>query len=168
MSDLGRWYVVHAQPNREKRAAAHLGFQGFRTFLPLHRKTVRHARQFRVVDAPFFPRYLFVRFCTERDRWRSILGTVGVSRLIMANERPLPVADGLVTELLDRATPGGLLSVPAPLADGQKVRLATGPFAGLVGTLVTLDDKQRVKVLLELMGTEIAVTTARSGLIPAA
>jgi transcriptional antiterminator RfaH len=168
VSDIGKWYVVHTQPFREKRAATHLGFQGFRTFLPLHRKTVRHARQFRVVDAPFFPRYLFVRFSVEHDRWRSIYGTMGVSRLITANDRPLAVADALVAELLDRATPSGVLTVPAPLTNGQKVRLAVGPFAGLTGTLAALDDRQRVRVLLDLMGTEIAVTTARSGLIPAA
>jgi transcriptional antiterminator RfaH len=168
MPESDRWYVVHSQPHREKRAAAHLQFQGFRTFLPLQRKTVRHARQFRVTEAPFFPRYLFVRFSVDHDRWRSIWGTVGVSRLLMEGERPLPVAEKIVCELIDRAEPSGLLALPPSLEPGQKVRLTAGPFAGLVGTLAALDEKQRVRVLLDLMGTEIAVSTPGIGLVPAA
>lgn len=86
----------------------------------------------------------------------------------MEGERPLPVADQIVTELIDRAEPSGLLAAPPSMEPGQKVRLTTGPFAGLVGTLAALDDRQRVKVLLDLMGTEIAVSTPGVGLVPAA
>src|SRR5262245_51476055 len=55
--DGERWYVAYTQPHREARAQAHLVFQGFRTFLPHNRKTVRHARKLRTVSSPLFPRY---------------------------------------------------------------------------------------------------------------
>jgi hypothetical protein len=62
-----RWYVVHTQPHRESRAQTQLAAQGFRTFLPLHRKTVRHARKLKTVSTPFFPRCLFVALDLSRD-----------------------------------------------------------------------------------------------------
>ena len=68
-----RWYAVHTLPFGEVRAAGHLENQAFRTFLPKRRKTVRHARKLTTLEAPFFPRYLFVALDLTRQRWRSVV-----------------------------------------------------------------------------------------------
>lgn len=162
-----RWYVIHTQPNREFRAFAHLGYQGFRSFLPYHHKTVRHARRFRAVRAPLFPRYCFVQFDLGRDRWRSVNGTVGVSRLIMEGEMPKPVQSGIVEELMAVADATGLVSLGSKLRPGESVRLVTGPFAGLVGELLELDDAGRVRVLLDVLSNRITVRASQVGLVPA-
>src|SRR5687768_7850736 len=39
-----RWYAVHTRPHYETIAARQLANQAFDAFLPLHWKTVRHAR----------------------------------------------------------------------------------------------------------------------------
>src|SRR2546425_10203415 len=75
-----RWYAVHTLPQREAYAQGHLRNQRFATFLPKRRKTVRHARKLRAIEAAFFPRYLFVVLDLARDQWRSVNGTYGVSR----------------------------------------------------------------------------------------
>ncbi len=72
-----RWFLAHTQPKSELKAGLHLGAQGFRTYLPQIEKTVRHARQLRTVQAPLFPRYLFVILDLDRDRWLSVRSTVG-------------------------------------------------------------------------------------------
>jgi hypothetical protein len=64
------WFVAQTLHHREKLAALHLGAQGFRSFLPRFRKTVRHARQLREVVVPVFPGYIFLILDPERDRWR--------------------------------------------------------------------------------------------------
>jgi hypothetical protein len=38
------------------------------------------------------------------------------------------------------------------LKEGQRLKVTAGPFADLVGQLEWLDDKGRVRLLLELMG----------------
>ncbi len=163
-----RWFVVCARPHCEKRAYAHLKNQGFSCFVPLHLKTVRHSRQFRSVQAPLFPRYLFVKLDLERDRWRSVLGTQGVSALIMEGERPKPVRPGVVETLLAAADAAGLIGRPPELRIGAAVRLQTGPLAGLVGELLTLDENGRVSVLMSLLGSPTIVRSTRLGLVPAA
>jgi transcription elongation factor/antiterminator RfaH len=162
-----RWYVVHTQPHREARAESHLAGQGFRTFLPRFSKTVRHARQLRTVSAPLFPRYLFVGLDLERDRWRSINGTFGVTSLLMGDELPLAVPLGVVESLAASCRVDGHVALGNELVVGEDVRILSGPFSDLVGRLVRIDGPARVRVLLQLLNGEIAVSIAKSSLIRA-
>lgn len=161
-----RWYAVHTLPHREFGAAQQLEFQGYRTFLPTHQKTVRHARRFRTVRAPFFPRYLFVRLSLTLQRWRPINGTFGVAGLVMAVDKPMPVPHGVVEALEALTDPGGMLSFAPQLQVGQKARVLTGPFADRIGELVHTDDRNRVHILLDVMGVSVRVRTAREALAP--
>jgi transcription elongation factor/antiterminator RfaH len=156
-----RWFAVHSQPKREWRAEAQLVNQGFRVFLPKQLKTVRHARKFRTVLAPFFPRYLFVALDVARDHWRSVNGTFGVSFLVMAGESPQPVPIGVVEAIIAATDGNGRQVFDSHLEMGSSVRLLAGPFADQLGRLSRLDDSGRVHVLLEIMGASIPVQMPR-------
>ena len=120
------------------------------------------------MQAPLFPRYLFVILDLERDRWLSVRSTIGVSRLFTTQDgRPVPVPSGIVESLIGRSD-GKLTRLDADLVAGQQVRILSGPFADFVGTLQRLDEAGRVKVLLEMMGTAVPVILHRSVLSPAA
>ena len=146
-----RWYAVQTRPHREFGAAGQLEMQGYCVFLPHRAKTVRHARRLMTVDAPFFPRYLFVRLDLSRDRWRPINGTFGVAQIVMGRDQPLPAPVGIVEALQARfsleAANGG-----EDLRPGDRVQVTLGPFANLIGELERLDGAARVRVLLEVMG----------------
>jgi transcriptional antiterminator RfaH len=161
-----RWFLVWALPHREETAETHLRRQGFRSFLPRHLKTVRHARRLRTVTAPVFPRYLFVALNLERDRWRSVNGTTGVASLFMAHNRPVPVPEGIVETLIESTDKLGTLQFANALEQGQRVRLVAGPFAQALGVFDRLDDAGRVEVLLEIMGGGIRVKLARTWIEP--
>jgi transcriptional antiterminator RfaH len=53
------------------------------------------------------------------------------------------------------------------LSEGQQVRILAGPFVDLVGELEQLDDCQRVRVLLDIMGGRFPVLVSRQHLVPA-
>lgn len=158
----GRWYVVHTRPSQETRAKTQLSRQGFTTFLPTFTRTIRHSRQFRTSDSPLFPRYLFIRFDVNQDRWRSVNSTLGVSCLITAGEKPLPVPRGAIEEMLSHGRHSPLLE----LKQGSPVRVVTGPFAGIVGKLVRLDAGGRVRVLLSILGGDVPVSVETKDLVP--
>jgi transcription elongation factor/antiterminator RfaH len=162
-----RWFLAHTRPRSELKAEFHLRAQGFTTYVPQFRKTIRHARQLRTTLAPLFPRYLFLILDLERDRWLSVRGTIGVSSLVDCDGRPLPVPIGIVESLIAR-TDGNVTTLDACLVEGQSVRILSGPFVDFVGTLERLDDGGRVRVLLEMMGTAVPVALHRSALSPAA
>jgi transcriptional antiterminator RfaH len=161
-----RWFVVQSRPKQELYAAAQLANQEFRPFVPRLRRTVRHARKTRTVLAALFPRYLFVALDLEHARWRSILGTFGVSTMIMDGERPRPVPPGVVESLAQIADRTGAVSFAHGLTEGQDVRFLDGPFAEQIGRVTRLDDKGRVAVLLEIMGGERVVAAPASSLLP--
>jgi len=163
-----RWFLVRARPKCEQKAEWNLGAQGFRTYLPQIRKTIRHARQLGAVRAPLFPGYLFVVLDLGRDRWLSVRSTIGVAHLFTHKDgQPVPVPGGIVESLIEHSD-GNLARLDADLVKGQQVRILTGPFADFVGTLERLDEAGRVQVLLEMMGTAVPVTIHRSALSPAA
>jgi transcription antitermination factor NusG len=150
-----------------RAARAQLEAQGFRTFLQRYLKTVRHARKLTAVSAPFFPRYLFIVLDLERDRWRSVNGTIGVAGLITGNGCPTPARCGVVECLLASCSDDGHLRMADHHAVGGRVRLLSGPFTDMVGKLARLDSGGRVQVLLQLLDSEFAVTVARTGLMRA-
>jgi transcription antitermination factor NusG len=152
-----RWFAVHTQPAREVGAAGQLGRQGFESFLPMHVKTVRHARRFRTVRAPVFPRYVFVRLDLGRHRWRSVNGTFGVSSLVMAGGLPAPVPRGVVEGLADLCGAGGLMSLEPGLEVGRRARVLAGPLAGLLGELTRVDEGGRVQILLDVLQARLSL-----------
>jgi transcriptional antiterminator RfaH len=163
LGEAERWYVVRTQPRKEAMAEINLHRQGFRTFLPRLTKTVRHARQTRTVRAALFPGYLFTPLDMTRDQWRRINGSFGVLSLIMGGEQPRPVPHGVVEELIALAgAPGSedwdTVDWGRRLTPGGPVRVLTGPFADQLGTLESLDDHGRARVLLEIMGAARMVT----------
>jgi transcription elongation factor/antiterminator RfaH len=162
-----RWFLVHTLSKSEGRAEVHLRAQGFRTYLPKINRTVRHARKFRNVQAPLFPRYMFLILDLSRNCWLSVRGTVGVSTMFTCEGRPIPVPGGVVEGLI-ASYDQTVESLDSRFARGQSVRILSGPFAELIGTLDRLDAGGRTRVLLEIMSTVVPVTIHRQALCPAA
>lgn len=160
-----RWYVVFSQPHREVRAQQQIAAQGFNAFLPIYRKTVRHARKLTSKSAPFFPRYLFVALDINRDQWRCISNTIGVTTLVMDGAIPRPVPQGIVEGLI-QASEAGFVQLGQDLKVGDQVRILAGPFADLLGELVRIDGASRVRVLLKLLGGTVPASFDRRDLMP--
>jgi transcription antitermination factor NusG len=146
-------------------AQTQLEAQGYRTFLPRFRKTIRHARKLSTVNAPFFPGYLFISLDLDRDRWRAVNSTLGVTGLIMGEGRPISVACGIVERLAESCGTDGLLQFEDQLVLGQPVRVLSGPFVDMVGKLVRLDVGARIQVLLQLLGGQVPVLVPRDAVI---
>ena len=163
-----RWYVARVHSNRESTARVNLDRLGFRSFAPRTKRTIRHARKLRNVLAPLFPGYVFLILDLSRDRWRSVNSTFGVASLIMGAEQPLPVPCGLVEALVIATEASGLVRFDSDLEIGQTLRIVSGPFSEALCRLVHLDDKGRVRVLLEFMGAEVTAQLDRECVAPAA
>jgi transcriptional antiterminator RfaH len=154
---MRRWYVVQTRPRDESTALCHLTRQGFEGYLPRFLKCRRHARKMDVTPVPLFPGYLFVALDLAAVRWRSIHGTVGVSRLVCHGDNPAPVPEGIVEDIQGREDPAGwvVLSPSTTLRQGQAVEILNGPLAELRGFFEGLDSKERIVVLLSLLGREV-------------
>jgi transcriptional antiterminator RfaH len=153
-----RWYVVQTHPHAEWRAAVHLKRQGFATYLPRYRKRRRHARRVEIVDAPLFPRYLFVAIDLMAQRWRSIQSTIGISHLVCNGGDPAPLPDAVIAQLQAREEDGFVRLPPRPSFNpGEQIRILDGAFAACLGFYDGMQDGERIAVLLDLLGRKVRI-----------
>jgi len=113
-----------------------------------------------VVRTPLlFPGYLFVfiELQWSRARW-----SPGVVRIVLNGGTPAVVPDGVIAALKARET-GGLIELPRPpkFRPGDRVRLLHGPLAGHVGLYAGMKARERIEVLLSLLGGRQRVTLPR-------
>ncbi|MDE0779557.1 MAG: transcriptional activator RfaH [Alphaproteobacteria bacterium] len=156
---MDHWYVVHTRPNGEQTALANLLRQDFRTYLPQYLRRRRHARKLTHVRRPLFPRYLFVRLDLERERWRAIYSTVGVSHMVGTNEMPMPLPEGVVEEISTRENAEGLVDLEREkkFRPGDRLQILSGALINKIGQFATMDDSDRVVLLLDLLGRQVRV-----------
>jgi len=153
------WYVVHTHAHAEQKAAIHLARQGFDIYLPRYLKRRRHARRVQMIATPLFPRYMFVAIDLMAQRWRSIQSTVGVNHLICHGDDPVPLPNGVVDDLRDRENESGFIHLDQRprFTAGEKVRVVDGVFSACLGLFEGMADKERVAILLDLLGRKVRV-----------
>lgn len=164
-----RWYVVQTQPHAEAKAALHLTRQGFAAYLPRYLKRRRHARRIETVKAPLFPRYLFVAVDMAAQRWRSIQSTMGVARLVCNGDEPAAVTDRVIAALKVREDDSGLirLDLRPRFAPGEQVRIVDGVFTACLGLYDGMTDRDRVAILLDLLGRKVRVVVDEMSVVAA-
>ena len=162
MSMIGAdpWFVVQTQVNAEARAARNLLRQGFEIYLPCYLKRRCHARKIDEVAAPLFPRYIFVRIDMATQRWRSIQSTFGVAGLVLNGAEPAPVPTRVLGSLRAREDESGYvrLAERPKFALGDRVRVIAGAFAENIALFEGLADRDRILVLLEMLGRKVCVS----------
>ena len=154
-----RWYVVQTQPNAERKADAHLIRQGFETYLPRYQKLRRHARKIELVPAALFPRYMFVSIDVAMQRWLAIRSTVGVSQVVCNGNEPAAVPAGVVERLKASEDASGFIPLDTRphFSPGDKIKILDGAFAECLGLIDTVNDRERVAILLDLLGRKVRV-----------
>lgn len=150
------WYVIHTKPRQEQRALLNLEQQGYECYLPM--VTIEKLRKggVRVVEEPLFARYLFIRLDVSLSGrgWGAIRSTLGVSCLVAFGTEPARVDDRLI-EIL-RTQKDILSSQPQRLfAQGERVQIVDGPFAGIEAIYRMNDGESRAMVLINLLNKPV-------------
>jgi transcriptional antiterminator RfaH len=155
---MSYWAAAQLQPQRDGLALHCLRQAGFETYAPRLREP-RTVSGRKVVRAPLlFPGYLFVFI---RLQWHTARWTPGVVRLVMNGVGPAVVPGAIIEDLKARET-GGLIELPRPpkFRPGDRVRVIHGPFAGHIGLYAGMKPRERVEVLLAILGGSQRVTLA--------
>jgi transcriptional antiterminator RfaH len=159
-SDFGsRWYVAQTRPHSEAKASLHLRRQGFAIYLPRYLKQRRHARRIEKIAAPLFPGYLFVSVDMAAQQWLSIDSTIGVARLVRDGERPASVPQVVIDALVTREDANGFVQLDRRprFSPGDRIRVVGGAFGDCYGLYDGMSARERVAVLLDLLGRKVRV-----------
>ena len=154
-----RWYLIQSRPHAEVKASQHLRRQGFETYLPRYLKQRRHARRIEKVPAPLFPSYLFAAVDTASQRWFSIDSTIGVSRLVRNGSHPATVPISILETLKRREDANGFVQLDhrPKFSPGDKICVLAGAFQDCFGLYEGMSGRDRVAILLELLGRKVRV-----------
>lgn len=150
------WYLVYTKPRKEQCALENLVRQGFEAFLPRIRSQVRRRGRYTGCIEPMFPRYLFVRLTAGEQDWAPIRSTVGVSHLVRFGTWPAAVPATLVEGLAEQTGEDGVVRdlTPPPVQPGDAVRIIDGVLAGYEGLVRCRSGRERVEVLLNIIGKQ--------------
>jgi len=150
-----RWYAAYTSANHEKRVSEQLGVRKVDHFLPLY-TSVRRWKDRRVtLEMPLFPGYVFVRMAL-RDRLQ-VLQVPGLARLVGFNGTPAALRTEEI-ETLRTSLGNGMRAEPHPfLTVGRRVRLRSGPLAGMQGILLRRKGSFRVVISIDLIQRAVAV-----------
>lgn len=159
MDLLKKWFILQYKANSHRLAERNLNHQGFESFLPMQEITKYKYNRYVGELRPLFPGYMFVTFDPASGPWRQINCTIGVSKLVSFGDQPSPIPPEFMSDLKLRCDSDGKLLPSKRLVKGDTVQLLTGPFANYIANIETIDAKQRIWLLMELMGrvTRISV-----------
>ena len=152
---MAYWAAAQLQPKRDQLALHCLKLFGFETYAPRLRDQ-RTIRGCKVIKTPLlFPGYVFVCMAL-RDRLQ-VQQVPGVAHLVGFDGTPAALPDEEI-QALRASLESGVRAEPHPYLNvGRRVRLKSGPLAGLQGILLRRRANFRVVISIELIQRSVAV-----------
>jgi transcription antitermination factor NusG len=165
LMETPQWYVLHTLANHEKRVVQHIQQLGIEQFLPLYRSVRRWSDRKKELQLPLFAGYVFVH-TTLGERLR-IVQAPGVVQLVSFQGQPAAIAETEI-ELLRGTLREGVCVEPYPyLKVGRRVRVHSGPLAGMEGFLAGRKGRLRVVLSLDLIQRSMAAEVGADEIEPA-
>ena len=159
-----KWYAAYTSANQEKRVAHELGRRSVECYLPLYGSVRRWKDRSVRLELPLFSGYVFVRVAL-RERLR-VLQIPGVARLVGFEGRPAAVPDEDIEAIRTCLSGDHALLPHCYLQRGQRVRVLSGPLAGLTGVVVRQKNQTRLVISFDLLMRSVAVEIGPSDLNP--
>jgi len=147
------WCVAQSQPLRERLAQEELIEAGFDVYYP----RIQFRQNGRARISGLFPSYLFISI---NDRWWSARWCRGVIRLLGPDGAPpARVHESVIGEIRKREKNGFVVLKPTPskIQLGQRCQIIGGRFDGKIALFQGQSSRERIFVLLEILGQQARV-----------
>ncbi len=143
-----RWYALWTRSHCEQLVHDQLAAKGFELFLPEVDVWSTRAGVRRLISAPMFPGYLFVRHAMDKASYIEVVKARGLVRVLGEQWDRLHAVPDTEIEALQRVLGARVPVLPYPfLQQGQRVRITRGPLADVEGILVQSKPNKGLLVL---------------------
>jgi len=145
--------------------AASLRAEGFEVFCP-HIRYEKARKTGKVwANEALFPNYLFSRF-EYTDRYRWVLSTRGVLKIIGFGGSPALVPEHIISELRLAVCQEETIEIESRVDEGDTVNVIDGPLKGIQAIVSrVMPGRDRVLILMDLLGEEREVEVSSEDLL---
>jgi transcriptional antiterminator RfaH len=162
------WACCQLEPHRERLALHCLQeVAGYEVYLPRIKAKAAQGRHSKASHGsllrPLFPGYAFIVIV---NGWWSARWSPGVTRIVLDGTAPARVPDAVIDEIRARERNGVVILPERGLRRGDHVRITHGPFREFVGLYAGMRSRERVEVLLSLLGGQHRVTLPKDDIEP--
>jgi transcription antitermination factor NusG len=150
-----QWYAVYTCSRHEKCVAEQMERRAIECLLPTYRSVRRWKDRRKELALPLFPGYVFVNLSLQ-DRIK-VLEIPGVVQFVSFSGRPAAMPESEMESLRNSLAHNAEM-IPHPyLRTGSRVRVRSGPLAGLEGILARRKDSYRLVLSIDLIMRSVAV-----------
>lgn len=165
-ADGRAWYVVHCYAGYENKVRHSIeqrietmGMADaiFDVVVPTVEEIEIKDGKRKTVERRVFPGYILVQMVHTEESWYMVRNTPGVTGFVGMGNEPTPLREEEVAKILNQMEE----SAPKVKFDfrvGEKVRIRSGPFSDMFGSVSTIDaDRAKVRLLVSFFGRETPV-----------
>lgn len=158
-----KWYVVHTYSGHENKVKATMESMVknremddliFEIEVPMEEVVEVKDGVAKTKERKLFPSYVLVKMIMTDESWYLVRNTRGVTGFVGPGSKPVPLSDEEVRAL-------GVVEAQEIFGDyevGEVVRVISGPFADMFGTVTEVDyDKGKVKLTLSMFNRDMDV-----------
>ena len=148
------WHVLYTRHQHEKTVHRLLESKGIESLLPLRATASKWKDRTKLVQLPLFPCYVFFR--ADSSSWLQVLNTPGVHMMVPGSNGPAIVPPEQIDAVRRLAANSSAVESHPYLTEGDRVRVKSGPLAGVEGFLVRKKNFFRLVVSVDLLGKSAA------------
>jgi transcription antitermination factor NusG len=152
-----RWFAVYVRSRHEARVAKHFKDREIEFFLPQYKEERKWSDRKVEIELPLFPGYLFVRLRRSLETLLRVVEVPGVITIVGRGSSPEALEDAEIEQLQTAMSQGKDPRPHAFLQVGDPVMIMRGPLGGQAGTLIRMNNKNRVVLKLDLIQKAMSV-----------
>ena len=160
------WYVVNTYSGHESKVkeklemrASSMGMEDYILRVVVPEEKVIDAKK-KEKTVKLFPGYILVEMVMTDEAWFIVRNTPGVTGFIGSSgkgAKPFPLTSAEVDRILG-SMGMSRLDAENDLKEGEKVKVISGPFEGMFGTIKSVNLKEaKLEVAIDLFGQETNV-----------
>lgn len=167
---MKKWYVVNTYSGHEnkvrttlERRIESLGLEGSFGEIKIPTESVIEIKNGKKVPTTQrqFPGYILVNMNMNENTWQLVRQTPGVTQIVGAGEKPIPLSRAEVERLLrpgEAAETREKVKTTVDYDIGETVKVIAGPLSDFTGSISDINvDQSRLKVLVSIFGRETPV-----------
>jgi transcriptional antiterminator RfaH len=157
------WYAVYVRSRSEKKVALGLLINNIDYYLPVIKVLKQWSDRKKWIEEPLFKSYLFVN--VNQDEFFKVIHTAGFLKYVSFAGKAVSIPDIqilAIKQFLEENNHEN--NVEANWITGKKVEIISGSLTGLIGELVELKGKHKVKIQIETVGSALLIEVPKSKL----